>query len=50
MLDQLARQTAAALKGGRLTLDEESTSSSESSNATQHPIIPLTYDIMSLTF
>ena len=49
ILDQLARQTANALKGGRTTLDEESTSS-EDSAPNVHPASILTYDIMSLSF
>lgn len=49
ILDQLARQTAAALKGGRVTMEEDSTNSSESSTMS-HPIVPITYDVISLTF
>lgn len=48
ILDQLARQTTIALKGGRTNLDDESTSSSESS--VPYPLVPMTYDVMNLSF
>ena len=49
ILDQLARQTSMALKGGKVPLEDDSTSSSD--GATPAPgSVPSTYDVISLTF
>ena len=51
ILDQLARQTASALQGGRAFFgDELESSSSESSAVNAHLQLPTSYDIMSLNF
>ena len=51
ILDQLARQTASALQGGRAFFgDELESSSSESSAVNTHLQLPTSYDIMSLNF
>ena len=50
ILDQLARQTASALQGGRAFFGDELESSESSAAVNAHLQLPTSYDIMSLNF
>ena len=50
VLDRLAKQTAAALKGGRSSLNDDMDSSSSDAGVREPFGLALTYDVISLNF